>query len=110
MASRFYLALLESAGCSLWQIKYIKDGFARHSREIVHSQSQYAGTGDKDDPSFEKMKDIIGSLSTPVIDRYTDQTNPDAVHNNRERDTGQKHQGALPERRIEQIGGKKAQA
>ena len=56
------------------------------------------------------MKNIIGCLSAPVIDRYTDQTNPDAVHDNRERDTGKKHQGALPERRLEKISSKKAEA
>ena len=56
------------------------------------------------------MKKSISRLSTPVIDCHADQTNPNAVHHNRDRDAREKYDGALPERRIEQIRSEKAEA
>ena len=56
------------------------------------------------------MKEPIGVLRPEMIDHHADQADAQAVHRNRDRDGRQEHQHALPERRLEQIGRKKAQA
>ncbi len=56
------------------------------------------------------MKEAVGVLRPEMIDHHADQADAQAVHRNRDRDGRQEYQRALPERCLEQIGRKKAQA
>jgi len=71
-----------------WRVKYLKETFSIHPRKQRHFCDKDQGAGDKNNPALEHVQKTIGILRPPVIDKDTNDTNAQAVHQNRDWDRG----------------------